>query len=340
MTLLVTGGTGFVMSVVARAWLDRYPQARAVILDRSGLDAAAESHFAPVRDRLTVISADILDPKSWSATLDKQGITAIVHGATITPISRGSASEAKRQPEAEDPARIVDVNLMGTVRMLDWARARPGLKRFVYVSSGSVYRHNGPDWSGEPLPEDGYVAPLTLYGISKFASEMVTNRYADLFGLSAISVRLASVYGPMDRATESRNFRHVPNRVAHMALAGETIRPNSLEPVGDYVASTDVAAAILALIDAPRLNYRHYNIGSGASQTIGEIIGWAKERVPALKAEVTPGEDANVVQDVTLKGGMWGAYDIARILRDTAWRPRPGKEAFHAYMDWIAANEG
>ncbi|AZO37874.1 MAG: NAD-dependent epimerase/dehydratase family protein [Mesorhizobium sp.] len=339
MTLLVTGGTGFVMSVVARAWLDRDPKAKAVILDRSGLDAAAEQHFAPVRDRLTVISADILDPKAWSATLDKQGITAIVHGATITPISRGSASEAKRQPEAEDPARIVDVNLMGTVRMLDWARTNPDLKRFIYVSSGSVYRHNGPDWSGEPLPEDGYVAPLTLYGISKFASEMVTNRYADLFGLSAVSVRLASVYGPMDRATESRNFRHVPNRVAHMALAGETIRPNSLEPVGDYVTSTDVAAAILALIDAPGLNYRHYNIGSGSSQTIGEIIGWARERVPGLKAEVTPGEDANIVQDVTLKGGMWGAYDIARIMRDTEWRPRPGKEAFHAYMDWIAANE-
>ena len=339
MTLLVTGGTGFVMSVVARAWLDRDPQARAVILDRSGLDAAAEKYFAPVRDRLTVISADILDPKAWSGTLDKQGITAVVHGATITPISRGSASEAKRQPEAEDPARIVDVNLMGTVRMLDWARATPGIKRFIYVSSGSVYRHNGPDWSGEPLPEDGYVAPLTLYGISKFASEMVTNRYADLFGLSAVSVRLASVYGPMDRATESRNFRHVPNRVAHMALAGETIRPNSLEPVGDYVASTDVAAAILALIDAQHLNYRHYNIGSGSSQTIGEIIGWARERVPGLKAEVTSGDDANIVQDVRLKGGMWGAYDIARIMRDTAWRPRPGKEAFHAYMDWIAANE-
>ncbi|TPJ34500.1 NAD(P)-dependent oxidoreductase [Mesorhizobium sp. B2-8-3] len=339
MTLLVTGGTGFVMSVVARAWLDRDPQARAVILDRSGLDAAAEKHFAPVRDRLTVIAADILDPQAWSETLDKQGITAIVHGATITPISRGSASEAKRQPEAADPARIVDVNLMGTVRMLDWARERPDVKRFVYVSSGSVYRHNGPDWDGEPLPEDGHVAPLTLYGISKFASEMVTNRYADLFGLSAASVRLASVYGPMDRATESRNFRHVPNRVAHMALAGETIRPNSLEPVGDYVTSTDVAAAILALIDAPRLNYRHYNIGSGSSQTIGEIIGWARERVPGLKAEVTPGDDANIVQDVRLKGGMWGAYDIARIMRDTAWRPRPGKEAFHDYMDWIVANE-
>lgn len=339
MTLLVTGGTGFVMSVLARAWLDRDPAARAVILDRSGLDDMARHHFAGVADRLTILTADILDPAGWSSALDREGITAIVHGATITPISRGSAAEAKILPEAQDPARIVDVNLMGTVRMLDWARARPQVGRFIYVSSGSVYRHHGPDWSGEPLPEDGYVAPLTLYGISKFASEMVVNRYADLFGLSAASVRLASVYGPMDRATESRNFRHVPNRIAHMALAGEVIRANALDGVGDYVLSTDVAAAILALLDAPALRYRHYNIGSGTTATIADIIAWARERVPGLVAEVTPDDRANVVQDPALKGGMWGAYDTARIERDTGWRPRPGKDSFHAYMDWIAQNE-
>lgn len=340
MTLLVTGGTGFVMSVVARTWLDRDPTARAVILDRSGLDAMAERYFAPVRDRLSVITADICDPSHWSAALDQHGISVIVHGATITPISRGSAAEAKRQPEAEEPARIVDVNLMGTVHMLEWARSRPSVKRFIYVSSGSVYRHHGPDWAGEPLPEDGYVAPLTLYGISKFASEMVVNRYADLFSLSALSVRLASVYGTMDRATESRNFRHVPNKVAHMALAGEVIRPNSLESVGDYVHSADVGNAVVALLTAPRLRYRHYNIGSGRTSTTGDIIEWARERVPDLKVEVSPHDTANVIQDATLKDGMWGEYDLARIERDTDWRPRPAREAFHDYMDWIVANEG
>ena len=339
MTLLVTGGTGFVMSVLARAWLDRDPQAKAVILDRSGLDAMAEKFFAPVRDRLTVITGDVLQPDQWTKALDAHDISAVVHGATITPISRGTAGEAKRQPEAEDPARIVDVNLMGTVRLLEWARRKPGVKRFVYVSSGSVYRHNGPDWASEPLPEDGYVAPLTLYGISKFAAEMVVNRYADLFGMPALSVRLASVYGPMDRTTESRNFRHVPNRVAHMALAGEVIRPNALDPVGDYVLSTDVADAIIALLSAPNLRYRHYNIGSGTTSTIGEVIGWACEKVPGLQVEVSPSETANVIQDPALKGGMWGAYDTARIERDTPWRARPGKEAFHDYMDWILANE-
>ena len=70
MTLLVTGGTGFVMSTVARHWLDRDPDARAVILDRSGLDAMAEKYFAGVQDRLSVIQADILDSSAWSGLID------------------------------------------------------------------------------------------------------------------------------------------------------------------------------------------------------------------------------------------------------------------------------
>ena len=339
MTLFVTGGTGFVMSVLVRAWLDRDPKARAVILDRAGLDAQAERFFASVLDRLSVITADICDPPQWEGKLDAHDIKYVVHGATVTPIARGSATEVKRPPEAEGPARIVDVNLMGTVHVLEWLRKRSSVRRMVYVSSGAIYRHHGPDWAGEPLPEDGYVAPLTLYGISKYASEMVVNRYADLFGLSAASVRLASVYGPMDRETGSRNVRHIPNKVAHMALAGETVRPNSLEAVGDYLSSTDVADAIIALLFAERLRYRHYNIGSGATATIGDVIGWAKERKPGLTVEIGSPETANIVQDVSLKDGMWGAYDIARIERDTGWRPQPAKQAFHDYMDWIVEHE-
>lgn len=339
MTLLVTGGTGFAMSVVAKAWLDSGPSAKAVILDRAGLDAAAKKYFASVADRLTVIVADILEPSAWKPRLSGHTITAVVHGATITPISRGSATEARREPEREDPARIVDVNLMGTVRILDWARQQRELKRFIYVSSGAVYRHHGPDWSGEPLPEDGYVAPLKLYGISKFASEMIVNRYRDLFGIPAVSVRLSSVYGTMDRATESRNFRHVPNRIAHMALEGETIRPTNLEAIGDYVHSEDVARAVIALIEAPELHYRTYNIGSGMSISIGNFIKFAAEKVPALRWELSGFETCNIDQNPGLSTGMWGVYDLARIIADTGWRPRPVRDAFHGYMDWIEAFE-
>ena len=339
MILLVTGGTGFAMSVVGRAWLDRDPEARLVILDRANFDASAKKYFARVADRVSLVVADVLDLETWGPQVSQHPVTAVVHGATITPISRGSANEARREPEAENPARIVDVNLMGSVKVLEWARQKKGLKRFVYVSSGAVYRNHGPDWSGEPLPEDGYVAPLRLYGISKFASEMIVSRYKDLFGLPAVSVRLASVYGPMDRATASRNFRHIPNRIAHMALAGETARPTNLEAIGDYISSEDVAGAILALIDARHLHYRTYNIGSGVSTNIGDFLEWAKEKAPLFKWEISSLESCNIDQNASLSTGMWGIYDIARIVRDTGWRPRPVRQLFHEYIDWIRANE-
>jgi len=339
MTLLVTGGTGFVMSVLARHWLEDDPGERVVVLDSAVPDEAARRYFAPVSDRLNVIVGDVRNPDSWRAELDASGITHVVHGATITPISRGTAEEGRREPEAEQPARIVDVNVMGTVAVLEWARARPDLRRFVYVSSGSVYKHHGPDRPGEPLPEDGYVMPRRLYGVSKLASELITERYGDLFGLSTTSVRLSSVYGTMDRATASRNFRHVPNRIAHMAVQGvKRVRVNSLEAVGDYIHAEDVARGIASLLRAPSLRYSAYNIAAGVTSTIGELVQWAAQRAPGFHAEVVPEGEADILQDESLRDGMWGAYDIARIRTETGWRPRPVRDAFQAYVDWVAAD--
>jgi UDP-glucose 4-epimerase len=122
MALLITGASGFVMSVLARQWLDADPKERAIVLDAAPLDAAARRYFAPVLDRLTVVVADVTQPATWRARLAGDDITRIVHGATITPISRGTEAEAKREPEAENPGRIIDVNVMGTVAVLDWAR--------------------------------------------------------------------------------------------------------------------------------------------------------------------------------------------------------------------------
>ena len=131
MTLLVTGGTGFVMSVLGHHWLESDLHARLVVLDAAPLDAAAQRYLARFADRLTVVVADVTQPETWRAALALQTITHIVHGATITPISRGSVAEARREPEADHPGRIIDVNVMGTVAMLDWARTLPGFGRFI-----------------------------------------------------------------------------------------------------------------------------------------------------------------------------------------------------------------
>jgi UDP-glucose 4-epimerase len=325
------------MSVLTRQWLAAEPAGRAIILDAAPLDEAAGRYFAPVADRLSIVVADITRPDTWREALTKQTITHIVHGATITPISRGTAREAKREPEAENPGRIVEVNLMGTVALLDWARGMSGLQRFIYVSSGAVYKHHGPDRPGEPLPEDGYVMPRTLYGVSKLASELITERYGELFGMSTTSVRLASVYGTMDRPTASRTFRHGPNRVGHMAVEGvKRLRVNTLDAVGDYIHAEDVADAIIALLRLPRVRYSTYNIAVGRTTRLGDFVAWAAEKCPGFQAEITSVDAADIVQDPTRVDGMWGAYDIARISAETGWKPRPVKEAFQAYMDWIA----
>jgi UDP-glucose 4-epimerase len=337
MTLLITGATGFVMSVLGRHWLDANPGEKLVILDAAAPDAAALRYFACVADRLDVVVADVTQPEMWAKALSRD-ITHIVHGATVTPLSRGTAAEAMREPEAENPHRIIEVNVMGTVAVLEWARTLQRPPRFLYVSSGAVYKHHGPDRPGEPLPEDGYVMPRRLYGISKLTSELITERYGDLFGLPTASVRLSSVYGPMDRVTASRNFRHVPNRIAHMAVEGvKRLRVNTLDAVGDYIHAEDVARAISALLRAPALRYSTYNIAAGTTATLGELVAWAAEKAPGFHADLVADEEADILQDATLRDGMWGAYDISRISAETGWKPRPVREALHAYMDWIAA---
>lgn len=338
MTLLVTGATGFAMSVLGRVWLDADRNARLVILDNAPLDAAAQRYFANVSDRVKVVVADVTRPESWQAALANHDIRHVVHGATVTPLSRGTAAEARREPEAEQPARIIDVNIMGTVAVLEWVRAQNKPPRFIYVSSGAVYKHHGPDCPGEPLPEDGYVMPRRLYGISKLASELITERYRDLFGLSATSVRPSSVYGTMDRVTASRNFRHVPNRITHAALDGtKTLRVNTLDAVGDYLHVEDLANGIISLLRAPTLRYSSYNVAYGATASIRDIVAYVAEKVPGFKAEIVAPEQAELLQDPALKDGMWGAYDISRIGAETGWKPRPLREALHAYMDWIIA---
>jgi UDP-glucose 4-epimerase len=338
MTLLVTGATGFVMSVLAHQWLESNPEERVIVLDAAALDGAAQSYFAPFMDRMKVVKADITRPDEWQDALRGEQVTHVVHGATVTPLSRGTLAEIRREPEAENPGRIIDVNVMGTVAVLDWVRGLSRKPRFIYVSSGAVYKHEGPDRPGEPLPEDGYVMPRRLYGISKLASELITERYGDLFGLSTASVRPSSVYGTMDRVTASRNFRHVPNRIAHLAVRGTPcVRVNTLTAVGDYVHVEDVAGAIIALLRAPRLRYGTYNIAQGVTTTIGELVEWAAEKVPGFHAQISAAGDADIVQDESLRAGMWGAYDISRISAETGWKPRPVREALHAYMQWIAA---
>ncbi|MEX2649326.1 MAG: NAD(P)-dependent oxidoreductase [Alphaproteobacteria bacterium] len=327
--LLVTGGNGFVMSNLVRLWLETDARARVVVADAWAPDAVWQRFVAPLRDRVMVVTGDVTDPAWWSSCPELGAVTMIAHGAAVTP---GVGPREKEQART-----TVAVNVMGTVNVLEWARTRSGLTRFLHVSTGSVYGDEGPDG---PLPEDGWEArtPRGLYAITKRAGELIARRYATLFGVPVVTVRLASVYGPMDRATPARRVVCLPNRLVHLALAGGEARVNTLDAVGDYIHAGDVAAAMVALLRAGRLDHDLYNVAYGEPATMAEVLGHVVAAVPGFRWRVTAKDEANVIEDASRKRGAWGAYDNSR-LRALGWSPRQLRTAIADYAAWVREYE-
>jgi nucleoside-diphosphate-sugar epimerase len=338
MTVLVTGGNGFVMSNFVRHWIESDPAERVVVLDSATADQAAREFFAPVADRIRWVQASILEPDAWANQVAREEITQVVHGATLTPHPYLDADGSNREPEREGPRRILDVNVMGTVELLEWARSLHGLRRLLYVSTGSVYGNEGPKTENAPLPEEGYIDPTTLYGISKYASELIVRRWGQLFGLPVVSVRLSSVYGPMDRETASRHVRCVPWLVTHLALSGDELRVSDYDGVGDWIHAGDVAEAISRLVRAPVLRHSTYNVAYGRAETVKTLVEITAEKVP-VRSRPSSKHEANVVCDPDRRRGQWGAYDISRLRDELSWEPLPLRQRMHDYIDWLRESE-
>ena len=227
---------------------------------------------------------------------------------------------------------------MGTVNALEFARRRPEVKRFVYVSSGAVYGEALPGTPDVPVPEDGHVAPVELYGITKRASEQVARRYGEVFGLDVASVRPSGVYGPMDRATPARAVDCVPKKIVAAALAGRPITAKALEAGGDFIHANDVATALAAMLHAPALQHAVYNVAYGEFTLIGEMIEIVRRVVPGLRVEVVARADADITYDPRDRLGRWSDYDISRLRDELDWRPRPIAEALPSYVAWMREN--
>lgn len=326
MTLLVTGGTGFVMSNFILYWLEKNRGERAIVVDLGAVDALSAKFFEPVRDRISFVSGDVTDPALWDAM--PSGVSTVVHGAAMTP-----SGEAEERAKAK---QIVAVNVMGTANILEWAGRQRSLRRFIQVSTGAVYVDEDPRGAGQPLPEEGFVEPNPgrLYAITKLAAERIARRFAELWSVPLTVVRLSGVYGPMDRPTGARRVRCVPNRVCHLALDEKTIRVSGLAAVGDYVYVKDVASALAVLADAEALEHPSYNIAHGSVASVEDVLEALRSILPQTRWLATDERDADVVENPAKSSGKWGAYDIGR-LRALGWRPTPLRDGLADYLDWI-----
>ena len=328
MTVLITGGTGFVMSNVVKHLLETDPDATVVILDLGPVEGVVADFFEPVRERVISLQGDVRDRDVLERISAEWSITHVVHAAMVAHFP---------QWEVETPAKFIDVNVMGTVNMLEWARQLDSLQQFLYVSSGGVYGDPTPDSPTGPQPETGPFSPPELYAISKFTSEQIARRYGELFEMDVRRVRFSGVFGPMERYTPGRVTMAMPYYMVRSVIEQRPFRltAETLEAGGDFLSAEDIGYAVPLLLRANEAQHKVYNIAYGTFTMVPELLDAFKEAVPAFEYEVVEATQADVIMDPTQRLARWNAYDIDRISTEFGWQPRPLTQQLHSYYEWV-----
>ncbi len=264
MRTLIAGGGGFIGLNIAEALLRAGRET--VLFDRA-VPQEALTELRAIGPACTVVTGDVRDAAQVTAAF-ADGIDSVVYGAAIT-------ADAAR--DAAEPEMIIDINLTGLVRVLRAARDA-GVRRVINLSSGSALGAAAFPAGGGLLDENVLPDPHAMYGITKFASERVAARLADLWKLDVRSVRLSAAFGPWERLTGVRSTMSPQFQIALRALAGATAvleRPC----LRDWIYAPDIAQAALRLIEAPAPRHALYNFSTGVNYA---ALEWGEALAAAM----------------------------------------------------------
>ncbi|BCP54003.1 UDP-glucose 4-epimerase [Kaistia sp. 32K] len=327
-TVLITGAAGFIVSNVAKEYLSAAPEARVIVFDKYKGDDLAQEHLRPYADRVEHVFGDIRDKALMRDVVQTYRPQEVIHAAAITH---------QAQLERDDPSVFIDVNINGTVSLLEAVKADSGLRRFVYVSTGGVYGEPSERSPAGPQGEEGPFDPPELYAVSKYTSELLVRRYGKLFGFETLRVRFADVFGPMERATGARTTLSLPYGMMRAVLEGRTLKVSSsaLDAKMDIISAEEIALAFTRLLLQPGLPHDVYNIASGQHLSIRDLLEAFRSVEPRFSYVETTTAEADVTADPSLTRGRYNAYDVSR-MRDLGWQPRPLKEQLERYRDWVA----
>lgn len=280
MTILVTGGSGFIGLNLIEELLQGGRNVVSCSLD--ALPDAARLAFRELPGRLTEARADVRDAAAIERLMDEHAVERVWHGATIT------AGVAR---ERENPASIIDTNVLGTLAVLEAAR-RHGVARFVVVSSAAVYGE--AIYGGADIDETAPAVPQTMYGITKLACERLGARWASLWGMDVVAGRIAAVFGPWERDTGLRDTLSPVFQLACQAARGEEAA--LVRGVGrDWVYSRDVARAFDLLLHTPRHVHEVYNIALGRVWPLERFCSVLEDSFPGFRCRLVDDEAASTI---------------------------------------------
>jgi UDP-glucose 4-epimerase len=312
MRILVTGGAGFIGSAVVDAYL-------------------AAGHEVAVVDDLTTGSVEHVDGRARLYRIDVRDPQLDEVFADVRPeIVSHHAAQVSIRRSVEDPRADASVNVLGSLNVFEAAR-RHGARRLVYASTGgAVYRDEEP---GVPAAESRPCRPRTPYAVAKCAVEQYLDYFSAAFGLQAIALRYANVYGPRQ---DPHGEAGVVAIFVHRILAG--VAPTIFgdgEQMRDFVYVDDVAAANCAALGAPASPGEALviNVGTGVGTSVNTL--WhtlARIARPSLEAYHEPARSGDV---------RWSVLDPTLAGRALGWLPRVAvAEGLERTWAWFATRAG
>ena len=327
MTVLVTGAAGFIGMHIVRALLDRGEQVVGIDNLNAYYDPALKrARLAELEGRNGFLfeRIDFADRAAMAAFDARHpAIDRIVH----------LGAQAGVRYSLQEPFDYANANLIGHLVMLEMARGRmearagrPALKHLVYASSSSVYGAN------REIPfsvEDRVDRPVSFYGATKKANEVMTYSYASLYGIPATGLRFFTVYGPWGRPDMS------PWLFTERILRGEPIQVfNHGRMRRDFTYIDDIVAGVLAALDRPPAGAEGappcvlYNLGNHEPVALLDYIRVIETACGrAAELDMKPMQAGDVVETYA---------DIAASTRDLGYRPATSiEDGIPRFVDWF-----
>ncbi|MDP0498044.1 MAG: dTDP-glucose 4,6-dehydratase [Verrucomicrobiota bacterium JB024] len=319
MTILITGGCGFIGTNLVRYFLERTAH-RVVNVDKltyAGSEPAPK--LVNAADRYRWVRADIADGGALAAIFAQEKPDAVIHLAAESHVDRS----------IDGPGAFIQTNIVGTGELLQQARAyfetlaaeERERFRFVHVSTDEVYGSLGAQEAA--FTESSPYAPRSPYAASKAASDHLARAWHATYGLPVIVTNCSNNYGPYQ----------FPEKLIPLtllkALRGEPIPVYGTgENVRDWLYVGDHAAALCAVLERGRVG-ETYNLGGGAECRNIDLV----RQLCALLDELCPAADGQPYgRLVTLVEDRPGhdlryAMDSAKAAAELGWRPQESLES-------------
>lgn len=290
MKILVTGGAGFIGSAIVPKLQsenhDVYVYDNLSFGNRAFINVS-DTHFC---------LGDIRDAKMVDEFISKVQPEVIIHLAAVHFIPYCN----------EHPFESSDINIRGTINVLEASKKIKNLKKVFFASTAAVY-----PISNISVSENHEVRPLDIYGLSKLAGEKLMEKFYLETKVDTICCRFFNAFGPNET-----NPHLIPEIEKQIRKGNRTIDLGNLTPKRDFIHTYDMANAVLALIKLENVGYDTFNLGRGIEYAVTEVV---EEFEKILNEKIVINVDPSRVRKVER---MHLLADVSKLKQRANWEPK------------------